>query len=41
MAIPNPLAFAWTNKATLNSGSCKEVGEGLDLILTLWKVAAE
>jgi hypothetical protein len=41
MAIPDALAFAWTNKATLNAGSCQEMGKCLDLIDPFWKVAAD
>jgi hypothetical protein len=41
MAIPDALALARPNKATLNSGSYKEFGIGANLSFALWKVAAD
>jgi hypothetical protein len=41
MAIPDALAFARPNKATLNSGGDQEFGKGSNLSFSLWEVAAD
>jgi hypothetical protein len=41
MALPDTFAFAWADKATLNSGSYQKFGIGLNLSFALWKVAAD
>jgi hypothetical protein len=41
MALPDPLPLAWTDKAPLNPGSCKEFGIATNLSLTLRKVEGD
>jgi hypothetical protein len=41
MALPDALAFAWADKATLNACSDKKFRKGTDLRFSLWEVAAD
>jgi hypothetical protein len=41
MAIPDALAFARANEATLNSGGDQKLGKGCNLSFSLWEVAAD
>jgi hypothetical protein len=39
MALPDSIAFTWTDKAAFDTGSFKEIGVGADSPLFLRKVA--
>jgi hypothetical protein len=41
VAIPDALAFARTNEATLNSGGDQKLGKCRNLSFSLWEVAAD
>jgi hypothetical protein len=41
MTVPDALAFAGSNQATLNSCGYKEFGIGANFSFALWKVAVD
>jgi hypothetical protein len=41
MALPDTIALARANQATLNSGTYQELGKCPNLSFSLWKVAAD